>query len=101
VLPEPRRPGPTAPAAGHPLRVAVVAETFVPAVNGVVGSVLRAADHLALRGHTPVVVAPSGSSYGSRCGARRIGDELIGHLHAVLAARASPVPDRGQPVGTQ
>ncbi|MPR00432.1 glycosyltransferase [Modestobacter sp. I12A-02628] len=51
------------------MRVAVVAETFVPAVNGVVTSVLRAVDHLAVRGHAPVVVAPSGASYESRCGA--------------------------------
>jgi phosphatidylinositol alpha 1,6-mannosyltransferase len=45
------------------VRVALVAETFLPAVNGVVNSVVRAADQLALRGHQPVVIAPSGGTF--------------------------------------
>jgi phosphatidylinositol alpha 1,6-mannosyltransferase len=45
------------------VRVALVAETFLPAVNGVVNSVVRAADQLAARGHEPVVVAPSGGRF--------------------------------------
>ena len=61
------------------MRVALVSETFTPAVNGVVTSVLRAADHLALRGHEPVVVAPSGQDYETRCGA-------VVPVHAVMRA---------------
>ncbi|MDT4938045.1 MAG: phosphatidylinositol alpha 1,6-mannosyltransferase [Pseudonocardiales bacterium] len=50
------------------MRVALVAETFTPAVNGVVNSVLHVADQLASRGHEPIVVAPTGSPYVSRSG---------------------------------
>lgn len=52
----------------NPVRIALVAETFTPAVNGVANSVLHVADQLARRGHTPVVVAPSGADYHTRSG---------------------------------
>jgi phosphatidylinositol alpha 1,6-mannosyltransferase len=45
-----------------------VAETFTPAVNGVVNSVLRVADELTAQGHEPVVVAPSGEDFRTRSG---------------------------------
>ncbi len=45
------------------MRVTLVAETFLPAVNGVVNSVIRVAGALADRGHEPVVVAPSGATF--------------------------------------
>ena len=50
------------------VRVLLVAETFTPAVNGVVNSVRHVADQLAARGHDPIVLAPSGESYRSAGG---------------------------------
>lgn len=50
------------------MRIALIAETFTPAVNGVVNSVRQVADRLAQRGQQPVVVAPSGASYRSASG---------------------------------
>ncbi|MGH3712218.1 MAG: glycosyltransferase family 4 protein [Micromonosporaceae bacterium] len=40
------------------MRVAIVTESFPPDVNGVAHSVVRVAEHLLRRGHTPLVVAP-------------------------------------------
>jgi hypothetical protein len=64
------------------VRVTLVAETFTPAVNGVVNSVIRVADQLAERGHHPVVLAPSGRSY----------DSASGHRIEVVRVPSVPLP---------
>ena len=43
------------------MRIALVAETFLPATNGVVNSVLRVADELTAQNHTAVILAPAGA----------------------------------------
>ncbi|WP_041841642.1 glycosyltransferase family 4 protein [Actinoplanes friuliensis] len=40
------------------MRIALVTESFLPDVNGVAHSVVRTAEHLVRRGHSPLVIAP-------------------------------------------
>jgi glycosyltransferase involved in cell wall biosynthesis len=69
------------------VRVALVAETFRPAVNGVVNSVIRSCEHLTDRGHEVLVVAPSGDSFRT------------GHGHPIRVVRVAgmSIPPTGDP----
>lgn len=79
-----RRPPPVLHAEG--VRVALVAETFLPQMNGVVGSLLHTLRHLHAHGHEALVIAP------------RHDESPAAHvLHGAELARLRSLPTPGYP----
>ncbi|WP_446212992.1 glycosyltransferase family 4 protein [Micromonospora sp. IBSANI012] len=66
------------------MRIAIVTESFPPDVNGVAHSVVRTAEHLVLRGHQPLVIAPAPP------GGRRGADDR--HDYEVVRIPSVPLP---------
>ena len=77
-----RRHRPRDPGASQRLRVAIVAESFLPAVNGVTNSVVRVVEELTRAGHECVVIATGP-------GADRVG------VTRVIRVRAFDLPRYG------
>lgn len=74
------------------MRVAIVAESFLPQVNGVVNSVLRVVDHLERSGHDVIVIAPDSTRDG-RSGPRMVHRRTPVHLlPSVQVPRVSSLP---------
>jgi phosphatidylinositol alpha 1,6-mannosyltransferase len=69
------------------MRIAIIAESFPPDVNGVAHSVVRVAEHLVTRGHQPYVIAPQPSS-----GARSVAGQFP---YPVLRVPSLPIPGYG------
>lgn len=87
------RCGAVAVRAGQPgvVRVAIVSESFLPNMNGVVNSVLHVLDHLAGHGHEALVIAPD-TPRGQPSAPREHGRVPVYRVPAVLAPKISSLP---------
>ncbi len=73
------------------VRVAIVAESFLPNMNGVVNSVLRVLDHLDRHGHEALIVAPD-TVRGLPRAPHRHGRFPVHRVPAVMVPKISSLP---------
>ncbi|WP_198407062.1 glycosyltransferase family 4 protein [Nocardia terpenica] len=73
------------------MRVAIVAESFLPNMNGVVNSVLQVLDHLERHGHEALVIAPD-TPRGLPSAPREHGRFPVVRVPAVMVPRISSLP---------
>jgi phosphatidylinositol alpha 1,6-mannosyltransferase len=73
------------------VRVAIVAESFLPNMNGVVNSVLQVLDHLDRHGHEALVIAPD-TPRGLPPAPREYGRFPVVRVPAVMVPKISSLP---------
>ncbi|RBO90780.1 glycosyltransferase family 4 protein [Nocardia puris] len=73
------------------MRVAIVSESFLPNMNGVVNSVLRVLDHLEQHGHDALVVAPD-TVKGLPPAPQQHGRFRVHRVPAVMVPKVSSLP---------
>ncbi|WP_280437245.1 glycosyltransferase family 4 protein [Nocardia carnea] len=73
------------------MRVAIVAESFLPNMNGVVNSVLRVLEHLDRHGHEALVIAPD-TLRGRPPAPRHHGRFPVHRVPAVMVPKISSLP---------
>ncbi|MEV0296802.1 glycosyltransferase family 1 protein [Nocardia sp. NPDC050710] len=73
------------------MRVAIVSESFLPNMNGVVNSVLEVLDHLDQHGHEALVIAPD-TPRGLPAAPRHYGRFPVHRVPAVMVPKVSSLP---------
>ncbi|GGK50322.1 glycosyltransferase family 4 protein [Nocardia camponoti] len=73
------------------MRVAIVSESFLPNMNGVVNSVLRVLDHLEAGGHEAMIVAPD-TLRGQEPAPRTHGRFRVHRVPAMMVPKVSSLP---------
>ncbi|KAB2583647.1 alpha-mannosyltransferase, partial [Rhodococcus erythropolis] len=73
------------------MRVAIVAESFLPNMNGVTNSVLRVLEHLDRTGHDAMVIAPDTVGSDTSAATEHEGVQVV-RVPAVMVPKVSSLP---------